>query len=387
MSREAAPAGPRSPWLLRVQVLGTVVLVAVLLYAVPLREALGCLGRVDLTALGLALLAELGHRALFILRWPFLLPATEPRCSFLHTLRLGFVGLFYNNFMISTLGGDTAKSVMMVQEQKAPAGDVVASVMVDRLVIGWGSLLLFGLAASAFVEVPSFRQVLLAVFAAGVCCGIGAVVLLRRQPRSEAPDTVAGPVRRLLTKAADTLAEIANALLRYRRRKLSLAGSFLASCCGIVVMGAAVRFWALAVGFPISLTEGSAVAVIVKIAGIVPVAINGLGWIEGAFVVLLQWAGMGRAEAFTVALMQRAAGILLSLLGAAAQFITPRRPGCEAWPGALPRGRWLGSASSEATERLAASKTSPSSPCHDVGTDAPRLARQRGSRRCSEVRS
>ena len=60
--------------------------------------------------IGLAVISLLGVYITFIFRWHVLLRPIGVTHSFLHTLGLGLIAIFYNSFVPSTLGGDAAKS-------------------------------------------------------------------------------------------------------------------------------------------------------------------------------------------------------------------------------------------------------------------------------------
>jgi hypothetical protein len=316
-------AGRKGRLLFILRLLATVVCVGIVLWIAPLRETGATLGSLALGAALLALAAELFQRILSILRWHLLLPPAGVRLPFLQTLRLGFIALFYNNFMPSSVGGDVAKSYLAIRGGQGSMEGVVASVLVDRFVVGWGSLVVFGLIISVFLDTPRYQAALVVLLGAGVIAA--AVVLLLARRQLSAPDEQPrGALSRLLRKVADLLTRISAALLRYRHHRGALGASWLVSCAVIPVMGLGLQYWCAAVGHPVPFVRMMAVAVILKIVGIVPVSINNVGWSEGATLVLLEWAGLGRPEALAVAVLQRLAGIALSLIGAGAQFWQPK---------------------------------------------------------------
>ena len=314
--------GRKGRLLLILRIVATIVFVGLVLWIAPLRETWSTLRGVVVGAMLIALAAELTQRVLSIWRWHLLLPPAGIRVPFLQTLRLGFIALFYNNFMPSTVGGDVAKSYLAIKGGQSSAEGVVASVLVDRMVVGWGSIVVFGLVISAFLDTPRYQAALVALLGAGVVAAVVVFLLARRQV-STTGEEPRGALNRWLRKAADMLTRISAALLRYRHHRAALGVSWLVSCATIPVMGIALQYWCASVGHPVPFVRMMAVAVILKIVGIVPVSINNVGWSEGATLVLLTWAGLGRPEALAVAVLQRIAGIVLSLLGAGAQFWQP----------------------------------------------------------------
>lgn len=317
------------------RVAATVLLVGAVLYAVPLGDTWQALRTILWVPVVWALAGELGQRVMAILRWHLLLPPAGLRLPFAQTLRLGFIGLFYNNFMPSTVGGDVAKSYLAIKGQPTAPAAVVASVLVDRFVVGWGSLVVCGLIISAFLDTPRFQTALLVLLVAGAVAA-GAVLLLARRRVDAEAELPAGLLARLVRQAADKLTEVSTALLQYRRHHGSLAASWLVSCLNILLVGVTLQYWCASLGHSLPLLRLVAAGVILKIVGIVPVTINNVGWSEGATLVLLEWAGVPRSAALAVGVLQRVAGIALSLIGAGLQWWLPASPAAE--PGAESAG-------------------------------------------------
>ena len=322
-------SGRKRALLLILRVFATLLLVGIVLYTVPLGEVWSALRGMNLVWMLWALAVELAMRVVSILRWHLLLPPAGVRQSFMATLRLGFIALFYNNFMPSTVGGDVAKSYLAIRGSGAAPAAVVASVLVDRAVVGWGSLVVFGLVIGAFVDFPPFRVTMLVLLGGGLVAAVTVALLARRQVSADGQQPT-GLVARLARKVVDKLSEVSSALVQYRHHRGHLAASWLVSCVGIVLTGASVQCWCAALGHPLPLLRMVAVAVILKIAGIVPVSLGNVGWTEGATLLLLQWAGIPQAVGLAVGVLQRVANLAFSLIGAAAQFGGP--------PGAVAEG-------------------------------------------------
>ena len=81
-------------------------------------------------------------------RWKLLLGAVEVPTHYLHSLRLVLIGIFFNNLMLGTTGGDVARALMRTRGMQERRWRAVVSVAVDRLT-GLFALLL--LAANALI--------------------------------------------------------------------------------------------------------------------------------------------------------------------------------------------------------------------------------------------
>ncbi len=179
----SAPAAPRS--FLRkngVLILKLAGVVAVLSYL------LGS-GKLDFERLQIrpdrmALLAAGGALVLLVqilsfARYCLLLRGAEIVLSLRETIRIGFIGTFFNTFMPGGLGGDVVKLYLVIRATGKQAG-AVASVMVDRLIGLLGLITLSGLTLLGYwqevVDTPSLHTLSLAVFGVLGAAGIGLLV-------------------------------------------------------------------------------------------------------------------------------------------------------------------------------------------------------------------
>jgi len=176
---------------------------------------------------------------------------------------------------------------------------------------------------------------MLVLLGGGIVAAAITVLLARRQVSADGPAPT-GLVARLARKVMDRLSEVSAALLQYRHHRAALAASWLVSCVGIVFIGLALQCWCAALGHPLPLLRMVAVAVILKIAGIIPVSLGNVGWTEGATLLLLQWAGIPQPVGLAVGVLQRVAGVAFSLIGAAVQFSATAVDGDEGPDGPQP---------------------------------------------------
>ncbi len=317
-------AGLAWPWRL-LQIAVTVGLIAYILYKVPFVDAWTAVLQARVLYLGLATLSLAAVYLTFIFRWHLLLRPIGVTHSFIHTLGLGLIAIFYNNFMPSTLGGDAAKSYLVARGHDIPAPQVVASVVTDRS-LGLAALLIMGFAASFAISVPGIRELLLALVAAALVFALLVIWIARAggaRPASSPGPERASWLAAILRKASET----AQALIHYRKHKFHLAAGVVISCLGIVVAGLTLKLWCLAFGFDLSLVEAIAITLATSVVTMIPITVNGLGLAEGTSIVLLAAAGLGKPEALAVAILQRVVVALLGLLGGALQFSPrPYRP-------------------------------------------------------------
>jgi glycosyltransferase 2 family protein len=301
----------------------TVALCAYILYAVPLGDVPAITSKIDARYLAVGIIISFAHRVIFAWRWHVLLPAAGVIHSFVHTLGLHFIALFYQNFAPSTIGGDLTKGYLAAKGHDARGVDVAASVVADRS-IGLISLVVMGLLSTLIIDMPELRLLLWGL--AGVAIVGGGMVWLwtRSGAGQEDPPEQEAQDGGLVHAAAKKVRQTVVALVGYRDHKAALVSALAISCLGVIVAGAALRYWCLAFGFDLGLTWAIGVTVIATIVGMIPMSINGLGWTEGAKIVLLGLAGMSQPAALALSALQRVVATLFSLIGGVLQFF--RKP-------------------------------------------------------------
>ncbi|MCA9753741.1 MAG: flippase-like domain-containing protein, partial [Gemmatimonadetes bacterium] len=106
---------------------------AFLLWRVDLGSALATVREADPRWLAAALAAQLAAKTCWVLRWRRLLAATGHPRGAGSLLRLILLGLFFNNFLPTSVGGDVARGVGLARDG-VPKALAAASVVADRLV-------------------------------------------------------------------------------------------------------------------------------------------------------------------------------------------------------------------------------------------------------------
>ena len=243
----------------------------------------------------------IGSRIFISLRWIFLLRGSEETIPFGTALKICFAGLFSNNFMPSTVGGDVIR--MAGAYQAGVSGGLgAASLVVDRLVgiAGMAAFLPFGLPillsyqASAPAESGSLRPWLAFAAAPGESLW-----------------------RRLIGKAKSFLKKLLESMMVWLRRPqallLPLLSTFLHMCClfGVIWLvltglGEEITFW----------TVGGLWSMVYFVT-LVPVSVNGLGVQELSITYLYTTlAGVTEPHSLTLALLFRTMMMVASLPGA-----------------------------------------------------------------------
>ena len=246
------------------------------------------------------------------IRWGLLLAAADVKTPWPTVMRLGFLGLFFQNVLPGgAAGGDVMRAVYVTRTHPERKARAVLSIFVDRT-IGLGSLGIIAAVSAAFApktdDFEMARRVILGflvVFA--ILLGatysrtfrrwLGIPRLLRHLPFKHVTD------------------ELATAGDLYRRR----VGTILA-CAGLALlahlmflscnyaygtaMDAKLTFLAIGVAVPIAMTLSA-----------IPGLPGGWGVGDAAFYVFLHAAGVEAGMALAISFCFRLSGVLMALPG------------------------------------------------------------------------
>jgi uncharacterized protein (TIRG00374 family) len=285
-------------------------------------------------ALGIYIVSQL----IFVTRWSLLLRAQSIKIGFWPAVKLHFLGLFYNNCLPSSVGGDLLRAWYVTKhtDKKLQAA---LSVFVDR-VVGLTGMLIMASFCYWFIPVQSsnqfesqpvrinllqhineYRWILIGI--AIVIVGITAVCMF----------TVWGQTvgRRFLHlayhKSAVVLGEVREAIRIYYNKKLVLVGAILLTFCsqGIFIVGM------MLIGFSIGITAHIKYYFIFFpvswLLGALPISVGGAGIMEWWLkVIFMQVCAVSSEQALALALSQRLIWLFGSLPGAGIHLIGAHLP-------------------------------------------------------------
>ena len=306
-----------------------IALLAVLLHIVSVRGVLQELKAARPSLLALALVVVFGGMLTSALKLWLLVRTTVPDASFLGVLHAYYVGLFFNNFLPTSVGGDVVK-VAWLRRIGVPAGRGAACVVVER---GIGLLVVMAITAAVGLGWPGLFERLdlraarwpMAALGLGAFMGLAAAYALWR-----------GRLKALLKSRQESpilgrLYRVISAFYVFRDRP----------AITMVALGLSVVFYALgaanivivarAVGVDLPLGLAVGIQPFVKIPEMLPVSPGALGVREGAMAWCL--AGLGATAAQTASAAQAASVALLlriltwahSALGGCAYALARRR--------------------------------------------------------------
>ena len=243
-------------------------------------------------------------------KWRIILKLHDVDFSFSKLHRYYFTGVFFSNFLPSSVGGDGYRIYKTYNNPRSTSSAVIAVVM-ERLT-GLVALLVVGYVCAFIVyrsEGDVMSETLMTVGTAGIVTTLVvalAIVVFRGHERLRRWQNKPRLLQILLQHGKD-----------YIRKPGTTAYVMLVSFFFQIYNG--MSFYLLlryGAGVDISIPELVVVLTLVNLLGVLPISINGLGVIDGAFVLLLAVYGVDTNLALSVMLVNRLLLIMISLIGA-----------------------------------------------------------------------
>ena len=312
---------------LKVPLIGLKILLSLLLFAfvvakVSPRNVWATMRSADPTLLGLAAGLFLVSSLIGSWLWGRLLRAQGIPIPYSKAASYYFVGLFFNNFLPSNVGGDIAR-ISDASKHSDRVSSVFSATLLERL-IGVVSIGFLAVVASALAL---HELHLYAIFGATLAVFLLATAFFVSIFHRKMLQAFERPFRWIGAHRIErAMARLMDDMHGFRNQGGALVAVFVASTLVQVSRIYVHYLVGLALGVHISLAYYFLFVPILAALISLPISLNGLGVREGAAVVLFQLAGLSREQAFSVPFLTYVISVLISLLGGLI-FIsrTPRR--------------------------------------------------------------
>jgi hypothetical protein len=338
--QDGSNAGRKGHWSLIVRIAVATAAILWVLRGQDWRELAGVFQGLNPWYFGLGLILFALAQVIIAVRWWLLLRAQSIPIHVSAAVRLFFLGLFYNNLMPGSVGGDLLKAWYVTKHtDKRLAGAL--SVVVDR-VIGLAGLVLMAVftylvflrghvAAGAGADergtpgvLSQHRGVILWTVAA---VGAAFVVLLVH-PAGRA--MLARAAQRARIRGVSLLRGVKDAVVVYCSRPGTLLAALLLTLLGQSIV--IVAFWLLGrnLGIVAGLRYYFFVFPVMWVVGAVPISIAGLGIVEAGTVGLFcRLTGAPAEKVLVLAFCQRFIWVLTSLPGGLVHVLGAHLPDTE----------------------------------------------------------
>lgn len=310
--RSGGPATTRARLSRLARALLSVALVVLLLWKVPLHEAVDGLRALSWPGLSAIVLLTFGFPAVAALRWKRVLAHLGTRERWWPLMADTLVSSTYNMLLPTNIGGDVVRA-LRCGRRIGLAHRAWSSVLFERLV---GVVALALLAVPGLAMVPGRLQTL-GWAVAGVVVVAVLVLLVAAAPFRAAGKLLASRAPVMAAAGERIAGDLAGPLARAGARLETMLWSTAYQAVGLGILvavawdwGEPSMAWAILGGVPLAL-----------ILTLLPVSIAGLGVRESLFVVLLGQLGVDSGKAMALALVWLASALLLALAGAAVMAV------------------------------------------------------------------
>ena len=290
-------------------------LIAALVFIVDWQGLQRAAGALSLAGVAGVTLLNFLAQAVLIWRWRALLATVGVRESLARSWRTVFAGLFLNNFMPGTLGSDGLRILLMGRAcgSMPVAIGAIAYERAMQVAIYVVLVMLAALWPMAWLQ-PWLKLIVLAGGGCAILVLLALLKWLSGRKIGPAPRD-AGLLVRGWAFLGAMLAETGRMQVRLRRHRLAQAQFFLSSLANVACT---LGLLALALG---DLGHPAGLAIIAFALGVaaivsgLPVSFGGIGVFEAALVLFLGLGGVPSGDALLVALVVRAAAVLVSMTG------------------------------------------------------------------------
>ena len=296
---------------LALRILTSLGLIGWILLKVDRRELADSLKHINYWYLTAALAAYLMVNALCTWRWQILLAARSIRSGFWKLFRYFLNGLFFGNFLPTTVGGDLARAYLVVDDCNKRS-EALASVLVDRFV-GLFGVIITGVIGLVLVAKTGQEVSLLKGMVICTAAALIFVALFMNKPLVKKFRWMLKLP--LVEKAEHHLIDFYHSIYVYRTHKAVIFLAFVQSLLVQLFVVFSALLIAKSLGISISIIPFFLYMPVIGAVSMIPLSINGWGLQEGAFIVFFGRAGLGRPEALSLGFVYHLVAVTISLLG------------------------------------------------------------------------
>lgn len=275
---------------------------------------------------------------IFVARWSLLLKAQSIQIGYWPAFRLHLLGLFYNNCLPGSVGGDLPRAWYVTKHTDKKL-EAVLSVFVDRVIGLTGMLIMafgcywfvpeesredgfnFKFEMNIFERLAEYKSIFLWF---GAVLAVAMVLLISNQRGRMLLERGFNAIRR---HGVSVLSKVRQSIrIYYHKWPVIIAALMLTFCCQSVTV---VAMWLVGreIGIEVSAKYYFIFFPISWLLGAVPISVGGLGIMEGWLKVMFMRVGtISSKNALALALCQRLIFLIVSLPGAVIHLIGAHLP-------------------------------------------------------------
>ena len=222
-----------------------------------------------------------------------------------------FTGLFFNNFLLSFIGGDIVR-VYDIRKTSGSNSAAISTVLMDRF-IGFLTLSTIGVAGIFYLIGRLDSMVVLWVFPVIFFTILFAVLLLFKKPLAKRFEAIGMKI--IPERAQEAIREIYNSMNDYGKHPLLLLKIFILALCVQTARVGTHYCLARSIGVSINLAFFFLFVPVITLVIALPLSFGGIGMREWSAAELFKFAGVAGEDAVLFEGMAYIVAILCSLPG------------------------------------------------------------------------
>ncbi|MEW6686076.1 MAG: lysylphosphatidylglycerol synthase transmembrane domain-containing protein [Candidatus Edwardsbacteria bacterium] len=294
-----------------IRILISLGLIAFILLKVDLKLLLAHLHS---TRLAYVVLAVFGYLLIVFIcayRWRLLLRVQEINSEIEYLASLFFIGLFFNNFLPTSFGGDLLR-LYYIAEESGKKSESFASILVDRATGFFATLFVAFLALIFLLHQQQGQNMLKIVIIISAIVALLGVLFFSRRIVRRFRFILNLP---LIVKIEDKIKKAYNSIYLYRKKPVIIAKTFLISCVIQFLLVTVIYLLALSLRLNLPMLPFFLYVPVISLISMIPISINAWGLQEGSYVVLFGQAGLGKESALALSLFVHFLLVFISLFG------------------------------------------------------------------------
>lgn len=269
-----------------------------------------------------------------VFKWRLIVQAQGTPVSYFYLTILFYIGLFFNNFLPTNLGGDVVKAFKLSRATGRGA-EAVSSVVVDRVSSVLALLLIAVVPAILQLRVLGARISLLVL---GMLVVLVAMIALLASERATRKLGNIGVLRNDRLRIRKYLKSFYYSLYDFRGHKGTLAWVMLVSLAYQGLQILTFYTLALSLNLDVPVAYFFIFIPIVLAVSMVPISLNGLGVREWSMVFLFGQVGISSAEALSLSILALLVMTIVSLAGGVFYMFDRSTPASQGEMAAMTRG-------------------------------------------------
>jgi glycosyltransferase 2 family protein len=253
-------------------------------------------------------------------RWQTLLKTQGIKLSILSLASSTLVGVFFNNFLPTSIGGDVYRAYDVTKKTGFPMSSSVSVLVVERL---------SGIIASAMFAVAALFLGFTAIGGKSVVVPIVIFLILSiiiffliLNPNKFGLNKLAKKIK-FLGKMFEKLKNVYSTFLSFKKYKLVIISVLFYSLT--LQFAVVINYWlaSRALGINLDLTAFIFIVPVVSIISMLPISLGGIGVREGSLVFLLVSLGSPNAKAAMCSLLLLVMTLIMGIIGGLVYAIRP----------------------------------------------------------------